>query len=149
MTLLSELDLRARETNEWCVLAPFRAQLDALGGRVVSVPKGFVTDLASVPRLPFVYWSVGGRARRAAGIHDYLYQTHGDGIDRGQADAVFLEVAATEEGAILARLMWAGIRVGGVWAWHTGPRRFRRFANHLLERRTRVMRWPERGHDSR
>jgi hypothetical protein len=39
----------------------------------VRVPKGFVTDFASVPRLPFAYMLFGDTAHRAAVIHDYLY----------------------------------------------------------------------------
>lgn len=56
---------------------------------VVTVPEGFITDYASVPTLPFVYWLTGGTATTASVVHDYLYST---GIcDRATADKVFLE----------------------------------------------------------
>lgn len=38
----------------------------------VSIPAGFITDLDSVPRIPFVYALIKGRARISAIIHDYL-----------------------------------------------------------------------------
>ena len=54
------------------------------------VPKGFVTDFASVPRLPVVYWIAGGRADKAACVHDYLYRfkLH---LGRAKADRIFYE----------------------------------------------------------
>ena len=57
---------------------------------VISVPNGFITDLASVPRVPFVYAAFGGRANVAAVFHDYLYMTKA--LSRKDADAVFLEI---------------------------------------------------------
>ncbi len=38
-----------------------------------TVPVGFRTNFCSVPRLPFVYWMLGNRARRAGTCHDYIY----------------------------------------------------------------------------
>lgn len=43
-------------------------------GKRVEIPAGFETDLASVPRLPFVYLLWGDRAHREAVLHDYLYR---------------------------------------------------------------------------
>ena len=39
---------------------------------VIVVPSGFVTDMASVPRLPFAYWLMGDTAHASAVVHDYL-----------------------------------------------------------------------------
>lgn len=36
------------------------------------VPKGFITDFASVPRLPLMYWLAGDTAHMSAVLHDYL-----------------------------------------------------------------------------
>lgn len=46
--------------------------------RLIIVPKGFQTDLASVPRLPIVYGIWGDRAHREAVLHDYLYRVDAD-----------------------------------------------------------------------
>lgn len=43
---------------------------------LVIVPTGFVTDFASVPRIPFVYWLFGGLGDREAVVHDFLYSGH-------------------------------------------------------------------------
>jgi hypothetical protein len=62
-------------------------------GRVVTVPTGYTTDLASVPRL--MRWIVpvaNAKNRKAAVVHDYLC-TNGDGVvkNQKQADNVFRE----------------------------------------------------------
>ena len=62
-------------------------------GRVVTVPAGYCTDLASVPKL--LRWLVpvaNAKNRKAAVVHDYLC-THGDGVvkNQKQADKVFRE----------------------------------------------------------
>ena len=55
----------------------------------ISVPDGFVTDFASVPRLFWSFVSPTGRHSRAAVVHDYLYtQTE---VSQVVADAVFAE----------------------------------------------------------
>jgi len=63
-------------------------------GWVVAVPKGFSTDLDSVPRIPFAYAWLKGRAVKSAVIHDWLYSKR---HDRKEADKIFLE-AMEEEG---------------------------------------------------
>ena len=40
----------------------------------ITVPTGFFTDFASVPRMPFVFLLFGDVAHEAAVIHDYLYR---------------------------------------------------------------------------
>jgi hypothetical protein len=47
------------------------AYMSEIYGLIV-VEAGFETDLASVPRIPFVYWMTGGTADASAVIHDYL-----------------------------------------------------------------------------
>lgn len=41
-------------------------------GRTWVVPAGYITDFASVPRLPLAYWLTGDHAHMAAVLHDYL-----------------------------------------------------------------------------
>lgn len=97
--------------------------VDTTGG-FVFVPRGYRTDLASVPRLPFAYWRTGGKAVLPAILHDHLYE-HGEGISRKAADDVFLE-AMKEVGdpawPTTRWLMYMGVRVGGGGAW----RRYRK-----------------------
>jgi hypothetical protein len=56
----------------------------------IMVPAGFVTDFASVPRIPFVFELAGDTAHRPAVVHDYLYGNTAY-ADRAKCDKVFLE----------------------------------------------------------
>lgn len=58
-------------------------------GKLLTVPAGFVTDFASVPRLPFIYAMYGNRAHKAAVLHDWL--TCYEVAPRREADDLFLE----------------------------------------------------------
>ena len=80
------------------------------------VPAGFVTDLASIPRVFQNVLSVTGKSRRAAVAHDWLYCTKEP--SRAWADE-FLRLALIAEGmgAAEARIYWAGVRLGGWLPW--------------------------------
>lgn len=41
-------------------------------GSVWLVPSGFITDFASVPRIPLAYWLTGDSAHMSAVLHDWL-----------------------------------------------------------------------------
>lgn len=93
------------------LLAPLVYSSDKLG-RLVTVPAGFITDFASVPRIPVAYLLAGGCARAAAVVHDWLYTTRE--VERDIADAVFREAAVCDgEPAWRAWMMWLGVRLGG------------------------------------
>ena len=67
----------------------FEFTVNGSGGIKIKVPKGFVTDFASIPR---VFWSIfppNGNYVKASVIHDYLYRLVG--CSRFFADAVFRE----------------------------------------------------------
>lgn len=85
-------------------------------GMEIAVPKGFETDLASIPRQFRRYFVVNGSHRRAAVLHDYLYH-HRIGT-RASADALFREAMADTGVPAYERLpMWAAVRLGGWAAW--------------------------------
>lgn len=85
----------------------------------ITVPAGFITDFASVPRVIqiFLPQSIG---RRAAILHDYLYHTHGEGgrYTRREADGIFLEALKVLDVPWYQRfpLFW-GVRIGGWVPW--------------------------------
>ena len=102
---------RVAGSRDW-VLTSELAFSSAVLDRLIIVPIGFVTDFASVPRLPFAYLLFGGVADEAAVVHDFLYST--GACSRKLADDVFAEaskacgVAAWRRGP-----MWLGVRLFG------------------------------------
>ncbi|EAR0004378.1 DUF1353 domain-containing protein [Salmonella enterica subsp. diarizonae] len=73
----------------WRVYEPFAFYLSDDNSDVIEVPAGFVTDLATVPR---VFWSVmppDGKYAKAAIIHDYLYDNALR--TKKEADLIFLD----------------------------------------------------------
>lgn len=112
------------------LLQPLVYSSDRLG-RTVTVPAGFVTDYASVPRIPVAYLLAGGCADAAAVIHDWLYTTHE--VDRATADAVLREaIIAGGDPVWRAWLMWAGVRLGGFGPWGAdGPPQPRMVARQI------------------
>lgn len=99
----------------WILRETFVYDSDVLNARV-TVPEGFQTDLASVPRLPVVYLLAGATGNEAAVVHDFLYSTQP--CTRKQADDVFHE-ALLAAGAPRWRawMMWCGVRAGGGSHW--------------------------------
>jgi len=78
----------------------------------VTVPEGFVTDFASVPRAPFTYWLFGGIGDEAAVIHDFLYEK--GLVPRELADRVYGEaLTACGVPAWRRTAMVAAVRVFG------------------------------------
>lgn len=82
----------------------------------VTVPKGFVTDLASIPRM---FWSAlrpDGNYAYAAVVHDYLYWTQTR--SRDEADAI-LKIAMEEfqVGTMTVGAIYTAVRVAGKSAW--------------------------------
>lgn len=96
--------------------------------RVLTVPAGFKTDFASVPRwLPIAYAVIAGSATPAAVVHDRLYQAHGVddlAVSRAVADSVFAEaMTVLGEPAWRAWAMYRAVRLFGESAWGSGPAR--------------------------
>lgn len=87
-----------------------------------SVPVGFKTDLASVPR---AFWRVLppiGKYDAAAVLHDYLYQgaiLNLGSVTRAQADAVLNEAMGVLGVKGWQRyIIYTGVRVGGSRIWN-------------------------------
>lgn len=106
---LTSLDVRCLGNKEWALLAPF---VVVVKGKLIRVPLGFVTDFASVPRIPLAFTLFGGIGDRAATVHDWLYST-GE-VSRQEADEILKTLLVAEgAGGLRASLMYAGVRVGG------------------------------------
>lgn len=112
---ITELAVQQLSDERWRLLRPLVYYSHRLQ-RSIAVPEGFETDFASVPRLPFVYWLAGGKATKAAVVHDYLYRK--SGVSRADADAIFAEaMQASGQPGWRRGLMWAGLRIGGWTAY--------------------------------
>lgn len=108
---LTTLQITELPDGEWELVDGLAYHSEILD-RIVVVPRGFKTDLASVPRLPFVYMAAGGKANAPAVIHDFLYHTKA--CDRRTADSVFEEaMAVIGESWWRRKMMWLGVRLFG------------------------------------
>lgn len=115
MRFLSQLDLRAYEPGEWVVLDE-QVYVTAAGIRYV-VPKGFITDLASIPRLLRSVYDINGKSRQAAVLHDFCYCQQA--VTRAEADSLFLEaLESLGIGWATRWSMYLGVRSGGWIYWN-------------------------------
>lgn len=98
---------------------------------LIIVPPGFVTDLASVPRVVWSFYPPDGPWAKAAVIHDFLYATKGTGewhtqrgitradpYSRKEADDILREAMADRNvGQWEQGVIWASVRLGGAGGW--------------------------------
>ena len=96
------------DVPQWRLLTPLEFSSSVLG-RTVSVPAGYVTDFASVPRAPILYFLAGNTGNRAAVVHDYLCSTKE--VNRITADNVFYEaLIASGVDEWRAKAMYLGVQ---------------------------------------
>lgn len=78
----------------------------------IVVPAGFVTDLDSVPRLPFVYLLFKNRSQAPAVLHDWLYREAKR--PRKWCDAIFLKAMIADRVPWWQRRpIWLAVRLFG------------------------------------
>lgn len=99
--------------DKWVVKSPGRWKSAALE---FTLPVGFVSDLASIPKLLRNVLDVDGRSRFPALVHDWLYS--GRWTSRAFADAQ-LRSALIEYGEtpVDASIYWCGVRTFGGIYW--------------------------------
>lgn len=92
--------------------------LSEIAARMFTIPVGFFTDFASVPRwMPVIYALIGDRAHEAAALHDWLY--YAAITTRKMADRVLREAVITcGISNWQANLFYIGVRAGGWKAWN-------------------------------
>lgn len=82
----------------------------------VNVPKGFVTDFASVPRIFWQFLPRDGKYTYPAIIHDYLYWVQDR--PRESADEIFrISMKEFSLDPIVINAVYWGVRAGGGIAW--------------------------------
>jgi hypothetical protein len=107
----NDLNVTQTGADKWKLNTPLRYQSNAASD-VIEVPAGFITDFATVPRVPVAYLLFDGYGDRAAVIHDFLYRT--GTFSRTICDRVFYE-ALLSDGVSRwrASMMYAAVRVFG------------------------------------
>ena len=108
----------AEGRGTWRLTADLIYQSD-IGG-LITVPAGFVTDFASVPRIPIIFDAFGDKASEAATVHDAIYAPdfHHFGMSRETADAILREATlAPAHSELLADALWGGVRLAGESHW--------------------------------
>jgi len=124
------LFLEKRARRVWRTTRPISYSVGQLGsGWTITVPEGFETDGASIPRLLWILWPpFGGDYDQAAVLHDYLYRTAFKCMERVVADAIFIEaMQVCGTGPWTRWPIFLGVRAGG-WVTY---RRYRRQAGDL------------------
>ncbi len=101
----------------WMTLEPMGYVIGSTNDQI-TVPKGFVTDFASIPQS---LWSLGlsphGQYSRAAVVHDFLYWSQG--CTREQSDRLLLlAMKESNVGSLDEALVYAGVSVGGQGPWN-------------------------------
>lgn len=90
---------------------------DENGSSVISIPAGFVTDFASVPR---IFWNIfppWGRYGNGSILHDWLYTKQE--FTRARSDRIFLDaMAALGVNWISRWTIYLALRSGGWIAWN-------------------------------
>ena len=90
-----------------------------INGYIITVPKGFITDLASVPRSFWTIFPPFGVYTPAAVIHDFLYSEYNaTGINRTLSDKIFLFIMRElGVGFFKSKTMYRGVRLFGETSW--------------------------------
>jgi hypothetical protein len=110
----------------------------------ITVPVGFVTDLASIPRIFWTMLRPDGEYAYAAIIHDYLYWTQV--CSRDVADQVFYYAMIDFKIPLsLASMIFQAVREFGLWAWKSNIALKKNGERRLLRRMPSdpTVRWEE------
>ncbi len=85
--------------------------------KAVTVPKGFVTDLASVPRIFFSALRPDGEYAYAAVVHDYLYWTQARSRDEAD-DILKIAMEDFKVGSVKVGAIYTAVHLLGKAAWN-------------------------------
>lgn len=105
----------------WILLEPVEYWIGISKKYQIEVPKGFVTDFASVPAGFTALFLPTGQYSRAAVIHDYLYWTQR--CSREQADRIFLLAMIESDVPYKTRsTIYQAVKAGGESSWITNQK---------------------------
>ena len=104
--------------KRWKLIEPFSYYIDKKDGIIITVPKDFISDGASIPR---IFWSLigspmTGKYIAAAFLHDFTYFIKT--FSRKKSDLIFLNaMKILKVPKIKRKIIYYAVRVGGKWAW--------------------------------
>ena len=99
--------------NYWAIARVLTWRSEQL---TLTIPAGFVTDLASIPRALRAVLDVNGPSRDPAILHDWLYCSQR--TSRAFADhMLFQALVSYGETQLTAGVYWLGVRIGGWVPW--------------------------------
>jgi Protein of unknown function (DUF1353) len=102
--------------SHWVLEKPLRYRLKETN-ETIEVPRGFVTDFASIPRVAWSVMAPTDRPGRAGIIHDWLYWDQG--CSREQADKIMLlGMEETGVNRVKRSLIYRALRLAGGFAWN-------------------------------
>jgi len=118
--ILGDIVVKKIGNHRWELHEPIEYHVgDANSEEVISIPKGFKTDFASVPRPLWGLFPPNGKHTGAAIVHDYLYQNHI--YSRKKSDKIFLEIMKIYEVSWIKRYtMYRAVRLFGRGSWLKG-----------------------------
>lgn len=117
-----EATIKPYDHDEFMVTKGFTIKRDSLN-ITATVPVGYLTDLASIPRFAWVTTGCPYMPQYVVPsiVHDLLYQTHRDDyrpVTRKEADKIFhLLLRENGVGAYTAWKMYKAVRSFGHFAW--------------------------------
>lgn len=126
MPFLTPLVATPFAKHEWRLTEPLDYGTD--DGRIIRVPAGFVTDLASIPAIARPIIPVNDLHREEAALHDYFYHRKGAIWDREKKHSIYYTRQEVDlifyqtllESAVpkwKARAMCTAVNLFGWWAW--------------------------------
>lgn len=106
------------DDGKWRVRAPIIYHVGNIKSLdIISVPKGFITDFASIPQFFRNIIETVGKHGKGAVLHDYLYYT-GE-RPRDEADEIFNEAMGVLGVSGWKRMiMYRAVRMFGWYAWN-------------------------------
>jgi len=121
------LIVKVLDEHKFELFKPFTFHLDSkYSKRAITVPKGFVTDFASIPKRLWSILPPYGKYTKAAVLHDSLYRYHGFvsgdqyiSYTRKESDQIFLDAMKVLGVPALTRgIMYNAVRWFARGAWN-------------------------------
>jgi len=119
--------------KRWVLREEFSYDIGEKGSdNTIIVPRGFVTDFASIPRSFWTIYPKWGKYGNAAVVHDYLYWKQI--FSRKESDIIFLEGMKVLE--VIERdrkIIYNVVRLFGGWAWKENQKDKKMAKNKIID----------------